>query len=58
MQKTTLLKTLYTGGAVVLGGLLALHVIPESLSVAVTPVMAYLVLHSFLPSAKTGSPQG
>lgn len=58
MKQTTALKVMYTGAAVVLGGMLAVHVIPASLSVFADSAMAYLVLHSFLPSAKSGSPQG
>lgn len=52
------LKVLYTGAAIVLGGMSALHVFPQSMDTLFAPAITYLVLHSYLPSAKTGSPQG
>jgi hypothetical protein len=58
MDKTKLLKGLYTGAAVVLGGLMYLHLVPDTLTQFSGGTMVYLVLHSFLPSAKTGAPQG
>lgn len=58
MNQTLVLKILYTGAAVVLGGLTAVHVIPEALQPFTASAMTYLVLHSFLKSAKSGAPQG
>jgi zinc transporter ZupT len=58
MDKTQLLKWVYTGGAVILGGLMYLHLVPDTLTQFSGGTMVYLVLHSFLPSAKTGALQG
>jgi zinc transporter ZupT len=58
MSRTNVLKTLYTAGAIVLAGLIGLHVLPKGFEVEAAGAMTYLVMHSWLPSAKTGAPQG
>jgi hypothetical protein len=58
VDKTKLLKGIYTAGAVVLAGVIALKLVPASLDMEAHGALVYLLLHSWLPSAKTGAPQG
>lgn len=58
MTRPNTLKLLYTAGAVVLGGLLSAGVVPPALQGTAQGALVYLVMHSYLPSAKTGAPQG
>jgi hypothetical protein len=52
------LKVLYTVAALLELGLLATNVVPDSLKPFLSGSSVYLLQHSFLPSAKVGSPKG
>lgn len=58
MTKETQLKTLYTLGALLLGGGLFTGLIPENMHAQADVCMTYLLMHSWLPSAKKPGQQG
>jgi hypothetical protein len=58
MTKETGLKIIYSVGAVVVSGFLSLHLLPAAFVGYAQGLVAYLLAHSALPSAKTGKAQG
>lgn len=58
MTKENLLKTVYTLGALLLGGALSLGVVPPQAHDSAGMAMTYLLMHSWLPSAKKPGQQG
>jgi hypothetical protein len=52
-MKPKQLKAVYTIAALLLGGAVSLHLVPPALEPSAEMALTYLLMHSFLPSAKT-----
>lgn len=58
MTQANVLKAIYTVGAVIVAGVLSLHLVPDQYAGYAQGLVAYLLAHSALPSAKSGKPAG